>query len=297
MKYITFILILCSTTLFSQGITIHSHLNEKGVWVSDTTPNVLLRSYWRNGEFVSEYGNPLDTFRLLSAPRKKEDMKYHGPVILDNDGWLQGMAVGRVHKDTLFTTGKLYGPSINEPGEIITGAEFITTPYGVNVLGEGVYFRSLPPLPLDLIPVTKYTEKYASNLYSTWVDTSYTDTIGWIMLDNSSEILTVTDSTNFVRDIQLPQAWADSTEWDAPYDPNFYFHKNHEWIYSEFDDLNQEYQQLHPYPLGGFEHQGRICKVCKTKQQRTKYYGVGKNPFKKVITNSPYSQLLLQSRQ
>jgi len=97
--------------------------------------------------------------------------------------------------------------------------------------------------------------------------------------------------------VYLPQAWQDSTEWDAPYDPNLFFHKNHEWVYSEFDDLNQEYQKLHPYPLGGFEHQGRICKVCKTKQQRTIYYGVGKNPFKKVITNSPYSQLLLQSRQ
>ena len=96
--------------------------------------------------------------------------------------------------------------------------------------------------------------------------------------------------------VYLPQTWQDSTEWDAPYDPNLFFHKNHEWVYSEFDDLNQEYQKQFPYPLGGFEYQGRICKVCKTKQQRTKYYGMGKNPFKKNSTNSEYSKLL-QSRQ
>jgi len=187
--------------------------------------------------------------------------------------------------------------------------------YGINTLtidrpsfttvtaGKGVRLRELPSgdviAEIDSVEVFR-TEDFVHGPEGGFTGSSatmVTPTIRIMYDDGGSDITMNLDSLKFARDIQLPQAWQDSTVWDAPYDPNLFFHKSHEWVYSEFDDLNQDYQKQFPYPLGGMEYQGRICKVCKTKQQRTIYYGTGKNPFKKIPTNSPYSQLLLQSRQ
>lgn len=297
MKFITLVLVLCSTVLFGQGITIEpgqtaifsfpvsftdsipkkvTHSQMVKMWTPQGLKDTLISVTVDAPSQIPREGNLTYPEFKPALRAAHADMKYHAPVILDNNGWLQGMSVGRVHKDTLFTTGKLYGPSINEPGEMIPTP---SRPGQVVILdGISAKWESIPLATPSSFGVIWDGEHY-------------------VRVDSFPTTPRITtDSAKFSRVIQLPQAWQDSTEWDAPYDPNLYFHRDHEWVYSEFDDLNQEYQQLHPYPLGGFEHQGRICKVCKTLQQRTKYYGVGKNPFKKEPTNSEYSKLLLQGR-
>ena len=291
MKYITFILVLCSTTLFSQR-TIHTEPVYQPITETSGGINIWIDS--------------LGSIQFGTTPVGYSKINWDSVYLDETSG-----DVLRFKRDKPIISGSGVTFGINTL--TIDRPSFTTV-----TAGKGVRLRALPSgdviAEIDTAQTSLFIterETYSSTPMVTWTSGYERDTalllssnvkattaITQIIYDDSVPGITLNlDSLKFARDIQLPQAWQDSTVWDAPYDPNLFFHKSHEWVYSEFDDLNQDYQKQFPYPLGGMEYQGRICKVCKTKQQRTIYYGTGKNPFKKIPTNSPYSQLLLQSRQ
>lgn len=283
MKFITLVLVLCANTLFGQlpisgepssGSVII--LNNNGAewrpfdYHRDSIGQFIIvhETFDTSGMVITSTGYVRDTVTIASdtTPPKRDTSHY--TLELPSISWGKATVVHEAY------------PKFKRPMLITDSTVTLLDEGTLGVADGGAYMTTM----------TVNDKGEIQDLIQTWP------------VGDSLKDFTITNKT-FLRDpssrtLDLPQPWADSTEWDAPvYDPNFYFHKSHEWVYSEFDDLNQEYQKLYPYPLGGFEHQGRICRVCKTKQERTKYYGTGKNPFKKVSTNSPYSQLLLQGRQ
>lgn len=144
------------------------------------------------------------------------------------------------------------------------------------------------------------------NLDSLYTDFMLSDTTGIVMLAGNGLRIITADGEITTQSIELDSSkwgsprisysaydWTDTTEWEMlTYDPNYFFQAPHTWVQSEYEDLNYEYQRLLPYPIGGWEKQGRVCRHCKVVQYRTIYFGNGKNPFKDNPIKSEFQTIM-----